>query len=65
MEAHNWWHLVVLGTTLFGAAGLGILVLSKLIFEDLPPGLSRWAGLVWWLVGMALVLLLVEWLGIH
>lgn len=65
MEAHNWWHLVVLGTTLFGAAGLGILVLSKLIFEDLPPGLSRWEGLVWWLVGMALVLLLVEWLGIH
>lgn len=65
MEAHDWWHMTVLGSTLFGAAGLGILALSSLVFEDTPPGLSRWRAVIWWLVGLAGVLLLVEWLGIH
>jgi hypothetical protein len=65
MEAHDWWHLVVLGTTLFGAAGLAILALVPLVFEETPPGLARFRPLIWWLVGMATALLIGEWLGVH
>ena len=65
MARHDIWHLVVLGSTLMGAAGLAILALSPLIFEEPPPGLQRFRPLVGGLVALAAVLLLVEWLGVH
>ena len=65
MEGHDLWHLVVLGSTLMGAAGLAILALTPLIFEEPPPGLQRFKPLVAALVGLAALLLLVEWLGVH
>ena len=65
MEGHDLWHLVVLGSTLMGAAGLAILVLAPLIFEEPPPGLERAKPLVAGLVAVAAVLLAAEWLGVH
>ena len=65
MSSHNFWHLVVLGSTLMGAAGLGIVLLAPLVFEEPPPGLARFRPFVLGLVAMAAVLLLVEWTGVH
>ena len=65
MDPHNWWHLAVLGSTLMGAAGLGIVLLAPLVFEEPPPGLDRFKPLVLALVGVAALLLAVEWLGVH
>ncbi|MGH2754551.1 MAG: hypothetical protein ACRDLB_08965 [Actinomycetota bacterium] len=65
MEGHDLWHLVVLGSTLMGAAGLAILVLAPLVFEEPPPGLRAVRPLVGGLIALAGLLLVVEWLGIH
>ena len=65
MSSHNLWHLVVLGSTLMGAAGLGIVLLTPLVFDEPPPGLVRWRPYVLGLVGLAGVLLAVEWLSVH
>ena len=56
---------MVLGTTLFGAAGLIVLALSSLVFEEPPPGLSAWRPVVLVLIAVAAALLVVEWLGVH
>lgn len=65
MHGHDLWHLVVLGSTLFGAAGLAVLALSSLVFEEPPPGMSVWRPVVLVLVGVAAALLAVEWLAVH
>ena len=65
MDSHNLWHLIVLGSTLMGAAGLGIVLLAPLVFEQPPPGLARFRPMVLGLVGLAAVLLAAEWLGVH
>lgn len=65
MDQHDWWHLAVLGSTLFGAAGLAIVVLAGFVFDEPPPGLARWRPAVLVLVGVAAALLFAEWLGIH
>lgn len=65
MATHDWWHLVVLGSTLFGAAALALLVVVPLAFDEPPPGLKRWRPLLWWLMGFSVALLAVEWLGLH
>jgi hypothetical protein len=65
MEGHDWWHLVVLGSTLFGAAGLGILALYPFIFEEPVPKNSAWRPIVLVLVATSAALLAVEWLGVH
>jgi hypothetical protein len=65
VEGHDLWHLVVLGSTLMGAAGLAILVLAPLVFDEPPPGLQRAKPLIWALVGVAAFLLAAEWLGVH
>ena len=65
MEAHDLWHVVVLGSTLFAAAGVAIVMLAPALFDSPPPGLTRARPAV---VGLALVavsLVAVEWLGIH
>jgi hypothetical protein len=65
VQAHDLWHLVVLGTTLFGAAGLAIIGLAPLVFDEPPPGLARARPFLIGLIVAAVLLLLVEWLGIH
>lgn len=65
MDAHDWWHLVVLGTTLLGAAGALVLALVPVVFDEPPPGLQRFRPLVIGLIAAAAVLFLAEWLGIH
>ena len=65
METHDLWHLLVLGSTLMGAAGLAILLLSSLVFEEPPPGLRQARPLVAGLIALAALLLAVEWLGVH
>ena len=65
MDSHNLWHLIVLGTTLMGAAGLGIVLLAPLVFDEPPPGLVRFRSYVLGLIGLAAVLLGVEWLAVH
>jgi hypothetical protein len=57
--------VALLGSTLFGAAGLVILLLVPLVFDSPPPGLARARPLLLALVGVAIVLLGMEWLWIH
>jgi hypothetical protein len=65
VETHDLWHIAVLGSTLMAAAGVALLALSPLIFEERPPGLAKGRALVIGLVILAAILLAVEWLGIH
>ncbi len=62
---HQVWHVAVLGVTLFAAAGLAILLLAPLAFDEPPPGLGRARPLILGLVGVAVLLLLGEWLAVH
>ncbi len=65
MGSHEWWHLFVLGSTLMGAAALVIVGLYPLMFGQETSGSSRWRKIALGLVGVAAVLLIVEWLAIH
>ena len=65
MSWHEVWHVAVLGSTLFAAAGIVTLVLAPLIFDDTPPGLKRARPLILALVTLAALLLALEWLGVH
>ena len=65
MSGHEIWHVIVLASTLFGAAGLAILLLAPLVFESPPPGLAKGRPLVLGLVGAAVALVMAEWLGVH
>lgn len=62
---HRLWHVAVLGSTLLGGAGLAIVLLTPLLFEEAPPSLVRMRSIAWALAAFALVLLVVEWLVIH
>lgn len=62
---HGLWHAVVLGSTLFAAAGIAIVLLAPLIFEEPGTPLERARPAVLGLAGAAVVLLLVEWLLAH
>ncbi|HEU4480436.1 MAG TPA: hypothetical protein VFS18_01000 [Actinomycetota bacterium] len=65
MGGHDWWHLTVLGSTLMAAAGLGILVLTPLVFGETPPGLAKARPWVLASAAAAGMLLGAEWLGVH
>ncbi|MDQ3956257.1 MAG: hypothetical protein M3285_11990 [Actinomycetota bacterium] len=65
MSWHEVWHVGVLGSTLFAAAGVVTLVLAPLIFDDPPPGLIKARPLILGLVTLAALLLALEWLGVH
>jgi hypothetical protein len=65
VAGHDLWHVALLGSALFGGAGLVILVLAPLVFDTPPPGLARARPLLFALVGVAAVLMAVEWLVIH
>jgi hypothetical protein len=65
MSWHEVWHVTVLTSTLLGAAGGLLLLVSPVVFESRPEGLRRGRPWVVALVALALVLLATEWLVVH
>ncbi|MBA2273616.1 MAG: hypothetical protein H0W21_06915 [Actinobacteria bacterium] len=65
MSLHELWHVTVLASTLFAAAGLALVLLAPLAFDPPPPGLIGARPLVFALAGMAAILLVAEWTAIH
>ncbi len=65
MSLHELWHVTVLASTLFAAAGLALVLLAPLVFDPPPPGLIGARPLVFALAGMAAILLVAEWTAIH
>lgn len=65
MPAHDLWHVAVLGSTLFAAAGVALLLLAPLAFDVPPPGLRRARPAILGLAAVAVVLLTAEWLWVH
>jgi len=65
MSGHDLWHIAVLGSTLFGAAGAAIIALGSLVFDAPPPGLARWRGVIAAVVAAAVVLVVLEWTLVH
>ena len=63
MSWHELWHVAVLAATLLGVAGVVLALLMPLLFDADSTGRSRRVALGLALGG--LVLLAVEWLGIH
>ncbi|MDQ4025344.1 MAG: hypothetical protein M3217_07630 [Actinomycetota bacterium] len=55
----------VLAVSLLGGAALVVLALSALAFDSPPQGLVRARPYLLGLGGLAAVLLVVEWVGIH
>lgn len=62
---HDVWHVLVLGSILFAAAGLAIVGLAPLVFEQPPPGLVKARPYVVAGCVVALILYVVEWQGLH
>jgi hypothetical protein len=62
---HEVWHIVVLAAALFGAAGAAILLLAPLVFEVPPSGLRRFRPALLTGIGMAAVLIVMEWTVVH
>lgn len=65
MRIHEIWHVAVLASTLLGAAGIGLLVLAPLLFEETPRGLAKARPLVIGLVVVAAIVLVLEWVAVH
>jgi hypothetical protein len=65
MTGHDLWHMLVLGSTLMGAAGGLLLLTAPLVFDEPPPGLVKARPAVGALVLASVLLLVLEWLGIH
>jgi hypothetical protein len=65
VTTHDLWHIAVLGTTLFAAAGVAILALGSLLWDDTPLGVAKARFFILALVGLAGVLITLEWLGVH
>ncbi len=63
--SHDLWHVLVLGSSLFAAAGLAIVVLAPLVFDRTPPGIAKAKPYVAALSLLAAVLFAVEWRGVH
>ena len=65
MSWHEVWHVLVLASTLVGAASAAILLLAPIVFETYPASLRRARPLVIGLIVLGLVLLIVEWRIVH
>ena len=65
MSRHEVWHVLVLVSTLSGVAGATILLLSSLVFDQPPPGLTRARPAVLALIGLAALVVTAEWLFVH
>ncbi len=64
MPGHELWHVTVLAVTLFGGAGLVIVLLAPLIFE-VGDDFARWRHGLLAIFGVAAALLVLEWLVVH
>jgi hypothetical protein len=62
---HEVWHVVVLVSSLFGAAAVAVVVLAPAVFETPPEGLVRARPYLLGLGGLAALLLVAEWQGVH
>jgi hypothetical protein len=62
---HEVWHITILAATLFAAAGGAILLLAPLVFDTPPPGLVRFRPALIAGVGVAIVLIALEWTVVH
>jgi hypothetical protein len=62
---HEAWHIALLATTLTAAAGVVIVTITPLLFGGAGRLGGRARAAVFCLVGLAAVLLLVEWLVVH
>lgn len=62
---HELWHVAVLAAALFGGAALAVVLLAPLVLDPPPDGFSRVRPYLLGLGGLAVALLLVEWLGVH
>ena len=65
MSSHDLWHVTVLTLTLLSGAGIAIVLLAPFAFESPPPGIHRARPWVLAAAALAIVLLVVEWRGIH
>jgi hypothetical protein len=65
MSWHEVWHVLVLASTLVGAASAAILLLAPVVFETYPESLRRARALLIALSVLGLVLLVVEWQIVH
>ncbi len=62
---HQVWHVSVLAVSLFGAAAVAVVLLAPIVFDSPPEGLVRARRYLLALGGLAVLLLAVEWLGVH
>lgn len=62
---HELWHVALLGSALFGAAGAALLFLGPLLFDGTPPGLERARPAVIALLLAAGALVVLEWTLVH
>lgn len=62
---HEVWHITILAATLVAAAGAVILVLAPLVFDAPPPGLARYRPVLLLSIGVAVILLVLEWTVVH
>ncbi len=62
---HEVWHVTVLATSLLGGAAVALVVLAPLVFDPAPEGFRRARPYLLALGGLAAILLLAEWLGVH
>jgi hypothetical protein len=65
VRAHELWHVLVLASTLFGAAAAALLLLTPLVFEAPPPGLARARPFLVGAIALAVVVFSTEWLVVH
>jgi hypothetical protein len=65
VSTHELWHVLVLGSTLFGGAAALILVVASLVFDSPPEGLVRARPVVVGLILLAAGVLSAEWLVVH
>lgn len=62
---HQVWHVTVLTVSLFGGASVAVLALASLAFDSPPQGLVRARPYLLGAGALAVVLLALEWLGVH
>lgn len=62
---HQVWHVTVLAASLLGGAAIAVVALAPVVFETLPEGFVRARPYLVGLGGLAALLLVAEWLGVH
>lgn len=65
MTQHELWHVLLLASTLFAAAGIALLTVFWLAFDEPPAPSTTVRPVVWGVVAVVAILLVVEWVGVH